>query len=71
MFQERIQNPECTKRCDHSTAGAIEAFNRRQLYVAMCILGHHGGLLNMGGKMDTSEDGTVQGRLRKGKDTGL
>ena len=66
LFQERIQNPECTKRCDHSTAGAIEAFNQRQLYVAMCILGHHGGLLNMGGKMDASEDGTVLGRLRKG-----
>lgn len=62
-FQERIQDPEGAKRCDHSTAGAIEAYKRKQLGVAMCILGHHGGLLNMGGKM---EDGTVQGRLKKG-----
>lgn len=68
LFQERIQNPECTKRCDHSTAGAIEAFNRRQLGVAMCIMGHHGGLLNMGGNKDTSEDPTVQGRLKKGRE---
>ncbi len=65
-FQERIRNPEHTKRCDHSTAGAIEAFKQRQLGVSMCIMGHHGGLLNFGGKMDTSEDRTVQGRLKKG-----
>lgn len=66
LFQERIRDPEHTKKCDHSTAGAVEAFSRRQLGVAMCILGHHGDLLDMGGKMSTSEDGTVRGRLKKG-----
>ncbi len=65
-FQKRIRDPESTKKCDHATAGALEAFKQKQLSVAICIMGHHSGLLNLGGSMDTSEDKTVWGRLRKG-----
>lgn len=68
LFQNRIRHPESTTKCDHSTAGALEAFQWKQPGVAMCILGHHGGLLNLGSNMDTSEDGTVQARLKKGKE---
>ncbi|MCI8853182.1 MAG: CRISPR-associated helicase Cas3' [Lachnospiraceae bacterium] len=67
-FQKRIRNPESTKKCDHATAGALEAFHQGQLDVAMCILGHHGGLLDLGGSRDGSEDKTVQGRIKKGRE---
>ncbi|MCI8465187.1 MAG: CRISPR-associated helicase Cas3' [Lachnospiraceae bacterium] len=65
-FQARLRNPKSTERCDHSTAGALEAFKRRQMTAAMCIMGHHSGLLDFGGQMDT-DDGTVRGRLKKGQ----
>lgn len=67
-FQNRIRHPESTAKCDHSTAGALEAFRRGQPGVAMCIMGHHGGLPNLGSNVDTGEDGTVQARLRKAKE---
>ncbi len=67
-FQNRIRHPESTAKCDHSTAGALEAFQRGQPGIAMCIMGHHGGLPNLGSNVDTSEDGTVQARLKKAKE---
>ncbi|MCI8550897.1 MAG: CRISPR-associated helicase Cas3' [Lachnospiraceae bacterium] len=63
-FQRRIRNPNSTETCDHSTAGALEAFKMRQMTAAMCIMGHHSGLLDLGGQMDM--DGTVRGRMKKG-----
>ncbi len=65
-FQEHIRHPEKTGTCDHSTAGAKEAFGRGQLEVAVSIMGHHGGLPNFGSPIvDTSGDGTFCGRKRK------
>ena len=65
-YQARIRNPDSTEKCDHSTAGALEAFNMRQMTAAMCIMGHHSGLLDFGGQMDRDTDGTVRGRIKKG-----
>ncbi len=70
-YQYRIRNPETTEKCDHSTAGALEAFNLCQLLIAICIMGHHGGLPNLGSNMDTSGDGTFQGRLKKGRERNI
>ena len=65
-FQARIRNPNSTETCDHSTAGALEAVKMRQMTAAMCIMGHHSGLPDLGGQMDRDVDGTVQGRIKKG-----
>lgn len=47
---------------DHSTAGAWEAWQRRDLPAAFCIAGHHGGLPD-GGAPDVEAPGTLMGRL--------
>lgn len=70
-YQHRIRNPETTEKCDHSTAGALEAFKQRQLLVAICIMGHHGGLPDWGGQMDAGGDGTFCGRLKKGRERNI
>ena len=65
-FQNRIKNDG--KLCDHSTAGAkvlksmSPAIGNLLGYV---ITGHHSGLLNGGGWGAKSEDGSMQGRLKK------
>ncbi len=65
-FQARLRSPDTAETCDHSTAGALEAFKQKQMTAAMCIMGHHGGLLDFGGQMDTDMAGTVRGRIKKG-----
>ncbi len=65
-FQARVRNPNSTETYDHSTAGALEAVKMRQMTAAMCIMGHHSGLLDFGGQMDKDMDGTVRGRIKKG-----
>lgn len=44
-FQQRIRG-DLGIKVDHSTAGAIEMFNRGMLAAAFAIAGHHGGLPN-------------------------
>lgn len=62
-FQRRIQ--ENGPRVDHSTAGAQEAFARRQIPVSFAVAGHHGGLPDGGHRQDTADDATLFGRSRK------
>lgn len=53
-------------KCDHSTAGAVEAYRNIKLYgklLAYCIAGHHSGLQNAGYDTDTYAEGTLKGRL--------
>lgn len=61
-FQRRIlaNGP----KVDHSTAGAKEMAKLNQLPLAMCIAGHHSGLLNLGNPLSLETD-TLMGRLKK------
>lgn len=51
-------------KVDHATAGAIECMKRQQLVAAICVVGHHSGLPNMGGQADKGK-GTFWGRMNK------
>ncbi len=59
-FQQRIRGNSAIK-VDHSTAGAIEMFNRGMVAAAFAVAGHHGGLPN--GK-DTT-DGCLMARRKR------
>ena len=59
-FQQRIRGNSAIK-VDHSTAGAVEMFNRGMVAAAFAIAGHHGGLPN--GK-DTT-DGCLMARMKR------
>lgn len=50
---------------DHSTAGAKEAFIRRDLPAALAIAGHHGGIPDCGHYKDHSDNATLQGRIKR------
>ncbi|HZJ76629.1 MAG TPA: CRISPR-associated helicase Cas3' [Oscillospiraceae bacterium] len=68
-FQHKIKN-NSNSRVDHSTAGAIEANKRVNLFgklMAYCIAGHHGGLPDGGNKSDTAIETTLNGRLKRAK----
>ncbi|MDD3244491.1 MAG: CRISPR-associated helicase Cas3', partial [Eubacteriales bacterium] len=62
-FQRRVRgSPE---RVGHSTAGAFEAAQARDLLAAFCIAGHHSGLPDGGTQGDTPDKGTLLGRLKR------
>lgn len=64
-FQKRLL--ENGDKVDHATAGAVACAARGQLYVAACVVGHHGGLRDMGNpRTDRSGDTTCYGRLKRG-----
>ncbi|MDO4582036.1 MAG: CRISPR-associated helicase Cas3' [Bacillota bacterium] len=68
-FQRRIRYG--AEKPDHSTAGAIEAFQLKDVPAAFCIAGHHGGLPDLGNrKADSPQSPTLFGRLKRksGKD---
>ena len=62
--QKRQRDPEHTAKVDHSSAGAQEAFRRKDPMAAFAVAGHHGGLPDMGGK-SAADDGTLFARLNK------
>lgn len=65
-FQERIRGLPIF--ADHSTAGAVEcneAFKGFGLLLAYCIAGHHAGLPDGGSKIDTADEPTLYGRLKR------
>ncbi len=62
--QKRQRDPEHTAKVDHSSAGAQEAFRRKDPMAALAVAGHHGGLPDMGGK-SAADDGTLFARLNK------
>lgn len=70
-FQKRLAGSSI--KVDHATAGAIEI---EQLYkshgvpllgriLAYCIAGHHGGLPDGGSSIDTQDDVSLAGRLKR------
>ena len=66
-FQRRLEGGQ--ERVDHSTAGALLMFDKRNVPAAMCIAGHHAGLADLGTKNDLSE--TFMGRINSAKKGGL
>lgn len=62
-FQKRLHGSN--QSVDHSTAGAKEAISRNNLPAAFAIMGHHGGIPNMGSKGDSSSEPTFYGRKKK------
>ncbi|MDO4866032.1 MAG: CRISPR-associated helicase Cas3' [Clostridia bacterium] len=65
--QRRMADPEHTPKVDHSTAGAMIAWNRcKDGSGAIAIAGHHGGMPDLGSRRMASEgDGTLFGRMCK------
>lgn len=62
--QRRQLSPEETAKVDHSTAGALVAYQMRDPHAAFAVAGHHGGLPDPGSKR--SPDGsTLMARLLK------
>lgn len=52
---------------DHATAGAIACARRGQIFAAACVVGHHGGLPDVGNiKTAQAGDATLYGRLKEG-----
>ena len=47
-FQQRIRDPEHTAKCDHSSAGALKAWQSMHNIAALAIAAHHAGLTDMG-----------------------
>lgn len=62
--QKRQRDPEHTAKVDHSSAGAQEAFRRKDPMAAFAVAGHHGGMPDRGGK-SAADDGTLFARLNK------
>ncbi len=64
-FQLRIM--EDGPKVDHASAGAIECCERKQDIAAMCVMGHHGGLMNLGGRDDLADADSFCGRMNRYK----
>ena len=62
-FQKRLLGAPI--RVDHSTAGAAECWRNRQPFAAFAVAGHHGGLPDGGGQMDSADKGTFFGRIKR------
>lgn len=63
-FQQRIRDPEHTAKCDHSSAGALQAWRSMHNIAALAIAAHHAGLTDMGTPGDI-DDATWFARLRR------
>ena len=63
-FQRRIRGDSA--RVDHATAGAVECARMGQLFAALAVAGHHGGLPDFGNeKNDGPDEPTLAGRVRR------
>lgn len=68
-FQLRLRGG---KKVDHATAGAIECFKIKAAFEAVCVIGHHRGLPNVGHKdADTTESQTFFGRKLRAEQGGI
>ena len=50
---------------DHSTAGAVECWQRRQILASFAVAGHHGGLPDGGSQTDSGDQATLWGRIKR------
>lgn len=62
-FQKRLQGAHI--QVDHSTAGAVECWQRGQPFAAFAVAGHHGGLPNGGSQTDGPDQATLWGRIKR------
>ena len=63
-FQKRLHGGP---KVDHATAGALECAKAREEAMALCVLGHHGGLPDFGNpRTDCAGAPTGAGRMKKG-----
>lgn len=65
-FQRKIRKEKM--QVDHSTVGAQILFRKRDLLGAMAVAGHHGGLPDLGNRMDTADSTTFCGRMKRNVD---
>lgn len=66
QFQKRIRGSN--QRVDHSAAGAIESNKLLKgigWLLSYCIAGHHTGIPNGGSPIDTGNESTLHGRLKR------
>ena len=63
LFQRRIRGSG--EWVDHSTAGARTAYIGDDSVSAFCIAGHHGHLPELGTKVDTADNGSLCGRMKR------
>lgn len=61
-FQRRLLGSN--EKTDHSTAGAYEAFKRKDIAASFVVAGHHSGLPDPGSSQ-TPDDGGLLGRIEK------
>ena len=62
-FQRHLRG--APNRVDHSTAGAVELWKRRQCPAAFAVAGHHGGLPDGGSRTDNCDQPTLLGRFNR------
>lgn len=63
--QRRMADPEHVAKVHHSSAGAIAAARvYGDVAGAFAIAGHHGGLPDLGAPTNTTQDGTLHGKLQ-------
>ena len=62
-FQKRLHGAPI--QVDHSTAGAVECWQRRKLFAAFAVAGHHGGLPDGGSQTDSPDQATLWGRVKR------
>ena len=62
-FQKRLHGAPI--QVDHSTAGAVECWQRRQLFAAFAVAGHHGCLPDGGSQTDSPDQATLWGRVKR------
>ena len=62
-FQNRILHDG--GKVDHASAGAIECWRLRRAYAAMCVMGHHGGLMDLGVTDASADDHSFYGRKKR------
>ena len=62
-FQDRLNGSN--RKVDHSTAGAYELFTAENIPAAICIAGHHGGLMDLGNRNDMAD--TFMARMNQAK----
>lgn len=62
-FQKHLHG--APMQVDHSTAGAVECWRRRQILASFAVAGHHGGLPDGGSQTDSGDQATLWGRIKR------
>lgn len=62
-FQKRLKGEHPI--VDHATAAAVELCQKKQIYPAYCVAGHHSGLPDGGCASNMPGAKTLKGRLKK------